>query len=115
VVHCVYEMTQEALNGFAPNSHGRRVWSLARTSLKVKAKGQGHQGQKTAFLVLSAACVQFVFGKASLASSFDFCCVSCCMMYPLLSLQTVLNYKVFFTIIQKRSVKQKLVSIKTVK
>ena len=27
----------------------KRVWSLARTSLNVKVKGQGHQGQKTAF------------------------------------------------------------------
>jgi len=44
----------ETLNGFAPNSHGRRVWSLARMSLKVmiKVKGQGHQGQKTAFFGL---------------------------------------------------------------
>jgi len=30
----------EPLNGFAQNSYGRRVWSLARTSLKVKVKGQ---------------------------------------------------------------------------
>jgi len=26
----VYEMSREPLNGFAPNSHGRCVWSLAR-------------------------------------------------------------------------------------
>jgi len=33
--------------------------------------GQGHQGQKKwYFLALSAACVQFMFGKTSLASSF---------------------------------------------
>jgi len=37
----VYEIYREPLNGFAPNLHGRRVWSLARTSLKVKVKG-GH-------------------------------------------------------------------------
>ena len=43
----VYEISQEPLDGFAPNSHGRRVWSLAWTSLKVK--GQGHQGQKRIF------------------------------------------------------------------
>ena len=30
------EISPEPLNGFAPNSHGRRVWSLAQTSLKVK-------------------------------------------------------------------------------
>jgi len=35
----VYEIFRERLNGFAPNSHGRRVWSLAWTSLKVKVKG----------------------------------------------------------------------------
>ena len=32
----VYEMSLEPLNGFAPNSHRRRVWSIAWTSLKVK-------------------------------------------------------------------------------
>jgi len=43
----VHEISREPLNGFAPNSHGRRAWSPARTSLKVK--GQGHQGQKRHF------------------------------------------------------------------
>jgi len=38
-----------------------------------KVKGQGHQGQKPAFLALSATCVRFMFGKTSLASSFKFC------------------------------------------
>jgi len=42
----VYEISLELLNGFAPNSQGRRVWSLTQTSLKVKIKGQGHQEQK---------------------------------------------------------------------
>jgi len=37
----VYEISRELLKGFAPNSHGRRVWSLAWTSLNVKVKGQG--------------------------------------------------------------------------
>ena len=32
----VYEISWEPLNGFAPNSHGRHVWSLTWTSLKVK-------------------------------------------------------------------------------
>ena len=36
----VYEISREPLNGFALNSHGRRVWSFARTSSKVKIKGQ---------------------------------------------------------------------------
>ena len=44
------EISWEPLNGFAPNSHRRHIWSFARMSLKVKVKGQGHQGQKTAFL-----------------------------------------------------------------
>jgi len=43
----VYEISREQLNGFATNSHGRRVWSLARTRSRSKVKGQGHQGQKT--------------------------------------------------------------------
>ena len=67
----VYEIFREPLDGYAPNSHGRRVWSLAQISLKVRAKGQCHQGQKRYFLSLSAACVQFVFGKTSLASRFN--------------------------------------------
>ena len=69
----LYEISREPLNGFAPNSQGRRVWSLARTSLNVKVKGHGHQGQKTAFSVLSVTCVRFMFGKTSLASSMEFC------------------------------------------
>jgi len=32
----VYKISQEPLNGFAPNSHRRCVWSLAETRLKVK-------------------------------------------------------------------------------
>jgi len=43
----VHQISREPLNGFTPNSHGRRVWSVARTSLNVKVKGQGHQGQQT--------------------------------------------------------------------
>ena len=65
----VYEIFRESLNRFAPNSHGRRAWSLARTSLKVKVKDQDDQGQKRHFSALSAACVRFMFGKTSLACS----------------------------------------------
>jgi len=64
----VYEIPREPLNRFAPNSHGRRVWSLTRTSLKVKVKVA--RDKKWHFLALSAACVRFTFGKISLASSF---------------------------------------------
>ena len=57
----MYEISREPVNGFAPNSHGGRVWFLARTSLKIKVKGQGHQGQTTAFFGpfggLRAVCV----------------------------------------------------------
>ena len=35
----VNQISLEPLNGFAPNSHGRRVSSLARTNLNVKVKG----------------------------------------------------------------------------
>jgi len=47
----VYGTSCEPLNGFAPNSHGRRVWSIAQTSLKVKVKDQRSRspGTKTAF------------------------------------------------------------------
>jgi len=36
----VYEIYREPLNGFAPNSQERRVWSLARINLNVKVRGQ---------------------------------------------------------------------------
>ena len=62
-----YEISPELLNGFVPNSHRRRVWSLALTSLKVKVKGKGHQGQKWHFSALLAAYVWFMFSKTSLA------------------------------------------------
>ena len=64
----LYEICRERLNGFAPNSQGRRVWSLTRTSLKVKVKGQGRRGQKRHFSTLPAACVRFMFGETSLSS-----------------------------------------------
>ena len=41
----VNQISREPLNGFAPNSHGRRVWFLARKGLNVKVKGQSRQGQ----------------------------------------------------------------------
>jgi len=66
----VYEISREPLNEFAPNLHGRRVWSVARTSLKIKVKGQSHQGQKTPFVRPFGGCLRFMFGKTSLASSF---------------------------------------------
>jgi len=59
----VCEISREPLNGFTPNSHGRRVQSLARTSLKVKVRGQRSRspGTKTVFFGhfggLRAVCV----------------------------------------------------------
>jgi len=64
----VYEISREPRNEFAPNSHGRRPRSLARTSLKVKVKVTR---DKKAFSTLSAAYVWFMFGKTSLASSLN--------------------------------------------
>ena len=43
-----YEISQEPLNGSAPNSRGRRVWSLTRTSLK----GKVTRDKKTLFLAV---------------------------------------------------------------
>jgi len=63
-------LSREPLIGFAPNSHGKRVWSLARTSLKVKVKGQGHQ-----------AYVRFMFGETSLAFSLLTYSVWICIKY----------------------------------
>ena len=37
----VYEISREPLNGYAPNSHGRRVLSLARTNLRAKVNFGG--------------------------------------------------------------------------
>jgi len=47
----VYEIFREPLNGFATNSYGRRAWSIARTTLKFKVKGQMSRssGTKAAF------------------------------------------------------------------
>ena len=45
----VTQISRERLNGFAPNSQGRRVWSIAGKSLNVKVKSQGHQRQKRAW------------------------------------------------------------------
>jgi len=53
----VYEIAWKLLNRFVPNSHRRCVWYR-------------HKGQKMAFLPLSAACMRFMFGKTSLASSY---------------------------------------------
>jgi len=47
----VYETSREPLNGFASNSHGRRVWSLGRTSLKVKVKGQRVRSPGTKYVI----------------------------------------------------------------
>ena len=68
----LYEISREPLNGFAPNPQGRRVWSLAQTSLKIKVKDKRSRspGTKTAFSALSAACVRLMLGKTSFTSGF---------------------------------------------
>ena len=64
----VYEISLELLNGFVLNSHRGCVWSD-------EFEGQGQRsrspGIKRHFSALSVACMQFMFGKTSLASSFD--------------------------------------------
>jgi len=64
-----YEISLEPLNGFAPNSNGRRVWSLIRTSLKVKVKVQGHQGQKNSIFQPFRQPACGLFCQTSLVSS----------------------------------------------
>ena len=61
----VYEISRAPLNGFAPNAHERRVWSLDQRS-KVKVT----MDKKRHFSALMAAYVRFIFGKTSLASSY---------------------------------------------
>jgi len=58
------EISQEPLNGFVPNSHGRRVWSLAWTSWRSRSP----RTKKRHCPALSAACARFMIGKTSLAS-----------------------------------------------
>jgi len=52
----------EPLNGFAPNSHGRHVWSVAWMNLEVKVKGHGYQGQKGIFWLFGGLRAVY-FGK----------------------------------------------------
>ena len=53
VVFCLcMKYLGEPLNGFEPYSHGRRLWSLARMSLKVKVKRSRSPGTKTIFFRL---------------------------------------------------------------
>jgi len=61
----VSEISRELLNGFVPDSHGRRVWSLALTNLKDKVKCQSSRspGPKTAFSTHSAALCSLCFVK----------------------------------------------------
>ena len=72
-----YEISREPLNGFGPNSQGRRARSLAWTSLNVKVKTQWSRspGQKRHFSALSAACARFMSAKTSLA--YSYICSSC--------------------------------------
>jgi len=94
VFGCVgYEISRKTLNGFAPNSHGRRVWSLAHSSLKVKVKGQRSSlpGTKGIFRPFrQPACG--LFGKTSLASSFKCCMPRAWCAGVLLTLKWPLSY-----------------------
>jgi len=57
----VYEISQELLNAFVPNSQGRCVWFLAQMSLNAKVKGQGLQGQKRVFDAFASLRVVYVW------------------------------------------------------
>jgi len=59
-----YEISLEPLNGFTPNSQGRR---LVPRSDEFECQVQGHEGQKTTFSALSVACERFMCGKTSSA------------------------------------------------
>jgi len=68
----VCEISREPLDGFASDSHGKRVWSLAQMSLKVKVKGQMSRSPVTKMAFVGSfgglrACS--LFCKTSLASS----------------------------------------------
>jgi len=39
----VYEISRQPLNGFAPNSHGRRVWSLVGVPRSDEFESQGQK------------------------------------------------------------------------
>jgi len=67
----VYEISRKRLNRwFAPNSQGRRVWSLALTSLKVKVKGQRARSPGTKNGLFGPfGGLRFMFGKTCLASN----------------------------------------------
>jgi len=69
----VYEISREPLNAFAPNSQGKRVWSLALTNLRAKVKSQMSRSPDTKKRHFGPcqrpACGLRVFGKTSLASS----------------------------------------------
>jgi len=46
----MYEISPERLNGFVPNAHGRRDWSLAETSFKVKVNFGGLRGLRAVYV-----------------------------------------------------------------
>ena len=61
----VYEISLESLNGFALNPQEIRVWSLARTGLKVKVKGQRSRspGTKTGFSADTCGTAELICAK----------------------------------------------------
>jgi len=72
----VYEISSEPVNGFAPNSPGRRAWSLARTSLNCQVQfrrpacGLCLEKNICALFVFIFCCGIFVFRV-----NVCFCCV----------------------------------------
>ena len=68
----VYEISLEPPNGFAPDSHGRRVWSPRSDEFDGQGQRSRSPGSTTAFSAPSAACMRFMFAKTSFASSLFF-------------------------------------------
>ena len=68
---CVWNIySREPLNRFAPNSHGGRVCPSLVRVWRSRSKVKVTRDKRHRFSAPSAACVRFMFGKISLASSF---------------------------------------------
>jgi len=88
----VYEISLEPLNGYVPNSQGRRVW----TSLNVKVEGKRSRspGTKNGIFWPFRWPACFLFGKTSLAlvlAVFDPSSLTVCINRSFLHLRNIKN------------------------
>jgi len=106
-------MSRERLNRFAPNLQRRCAWSLARKSLNVKVKGQGHQGvaknekvwhfvRERSSRVRSSAALRAVYVSENIFSSSSFS-VLVLSIYPS-ACQNTLNILISYTVIRIENV-----------